>query len=212
MNILLHTIRTSLSELSLGLKGDLLMSEAMDALAAALAVDRVPDTWAAAAYPSLRPLPSWLTNLNHRHSQLLEWSMDLSALPRSVWLSGLFNPQAFLTAVMQVTARKNGWPLDATVLVTEVTKKGGPASIDGAPREGAYIHGLWLEGARWDEKNGCLEESRVKEMLCAMPVIHVKVSSRFYFSFFCWCVWFYYLVKQVHCRVIVKLSRLPFSR
>jgi hypothetical protein len=40
-----------------------------------------------------------------------------------VWLSGLFNPQSFLTAVMQTTARRNDWPLDKTVLLTEVTKK-----------------------------------------------------------------------------------------
>ena len=37
--------------------------------------------------------------------------------------AGLFNPQSFLTAVMQTTARKNDWPLDKTVIVTEVTKR-----------------------------------------------------------------------------------------
>ena len=37
--------------------------------------------------------------------------------------AGLFNPQSFLTAVMQTTARRNGWPLDKTVIVTEVTKR-----------------------------------------------------------------------------------------
>ena len=29
--------------------------------------------------------------------------------------AGLFNPQSFLTAVMQTTARRNDWPLDKTV-------------------------------------------------------------------------------------------------
>ncbi len=37
--------------------------------------------------------------------------------------AGLFNPQSFLTAVMQTTARRNSWPLDRTVIVTEVTKR-----------------------------------------------------------------------------------------
>ena len=50
------------------------------------------------------------------------WTADL-ATPRVVWLSGLFNPQSFLTAVMQTTARRNDWPLDKTVVLTEVTKK-----------------------------------------------------------------------------------------
>jgi len=85
----------------------------------------------------------------------------------------LFNPVAFLTAVLQVAARKAGWALDATTLVTEVTKK-LPGQVDAPPREGAYIHGLWLQGARWNEGGGFLEESRPKEMACPMPVLLVK--------------------------------------
>ena len=32
------------------------------------------------------------------------------------------------------------------------------------------MHGLSLEGARWDEKTGALEESRPKELFCSLPV------------------------------------------
>ena len=42
---------------------------------------------------------------------LQHWSTDFQ-LPSTVWLAGLFNPQSFLTAIMQQTARKNEWPLD----------------------------------------------------------------------------------------------------
>jgi dynein heavy chain len=51
--------------------------------------------------------------------QLVEWTAELG-VPKVVWLSGLFNPQSFLTAVMQTTARRNDWPLDKTVILTEV--------------------------------------------------------------------------------------------
>lgn len=44
-------------------------------------------------------------------------------LPATVWLAGFFNPQSFLTAIMQSTARKNEWPLDKMCLHFEVTKK-----------------------------------------------------------------------------------------
>ena len=44
-------------------------------------------------------------------------------LPASVWLAGFFNPQSFLTAIMQSTARKNEWPLDRMCLQCDVTKK-----------------------------------------------------------------------------------------
>jgi dynein heavy chain len=92
----------------------------------------------------------------------------VSPWPKVVWLSGLFNPQSFLTAVMQTTARRNDWPLDKTVVLTEVTKK-SVDQIEGPSRDGAFIHGLTLEGCRWDEKAGVLEESRPKEMFCTMP-------------------------------------------
>lgn len=140
MNALLARIRGSLAELTSGLKGDLAMSEQMEALAVSLASGKVPSSWAAAAYPSLRQLPSWVKNLAQRHAQLEEWAGAPASLLPSVWLPGLFNPATFLTAVLQVAARKSGWALDATYLVTEVTTK-APGQVEGAPREGAYIHG-----------------------------------------------------------------------
>lgn len=45
------------------------------------------------------------------------------------------------------------------------------------PREGVYIYGLYMEGARWDAAQGVIAESHLKELFPIMPVIHVKVSS-----------------------------------
>lgn len=59
------------------------------------------------------------------------------------------------------------------MLLVEVTKK-TPEQIEAPSREGAFIHGLTLEGARWDDKTGQLEESRPKELLCPMPVMLVR--------------------------------------
>lgn len=132
MNLLLAEMKRSLAELDLGLKGDLTMSEPMERLMHSLANDAVPASWRNLAYPSLRPLGSWLLNLLARCQQLTEWTTDLG-LPKVVWLSGLFNPQSFLTAVMQSTARRNDWPLDKTVVLTEVTKK-TPDQIDAPSR------------------------------------------------------------------------------
>jgi dynein heavy chain len=132
MNLLLAEMKRSLAELDLGLKGDLTISEPMESLMRSLASDTVPGSWRNLAYPSLRPLGSWLLNLLQRCQQLTEWTADLG-LPKVVWLSGLFNPQSFLTAVMQTTARRNDWPLDKTVLLTEVTKK-LPEQVDAPSR------------------------------------------------------------------------------
>ena len=77
---------------------------------------------------------------------------------------------------MQTTARRNDWPLDKTVIVTEVTKK-LPDQVEQPSRDGAFIHGLTLEGARWDDKAGVLDDSKPKELFYQMPVIMVKAVT-----------------------------------
>lgn len=105
-----------------------------------------------------------------RCKELDTWTQDLS-LPSVVWLSGLFNPQSFLTgngdvtgrrqgpsygltaisvhvsAVMQTLARKNEWPLDKVNLTVDVTKK-FKEEFNQPAREGAYVYGLYMEGRR----------------------------------------------------------------
>ena len=39
-----------------------------------------------------------------------------------MWLSGLHIPESYLTALVQATCRKNGWPLDKSTLYTSVTE------------------------------------------------------------------------------------------
>ena len=41
--------------------------------------------------------------------------------PSVMWLSGLHIPESYLTALVQATCRKNGWPLDKSTLYTSVT-------------------------------------------------------------------------------------------
>lgn len=43
-----------------------------------------------------------VNDLLHRVKQLDDWSTDF-ILPCPLWISGLFNPMSFLTAVMQVS-------------------------------------------------------------------------------------------------------------
>lgn len=62
-----------------------------------------------------------------------------------MWLAGFFNPQSFLTAIMQSMARKNEWPLDRMCLSVEVTKK-NREDVTAPPREGSYVYGLFMEG------------------------------------------------------------------
>ncbi|XP_019507533.1 PREDICTED: dynein heavy chain 11, axonemal [Hipposideros armiger] len=172
MNILLQEIRVSLQQLDLGLKGELTLSSDVEAQQSALSYDMVPATWSKLAYPSTYGLAQWFNDLLLRCRELDTWTHDL-ALPAVVWLSGFFNPQSFLTAIMQTMARKNEWPLDKMCLTVDVTKK-TKEDYGHPPREGAYLHGLHMEGARWDVQSGTIVEAHLKELTSVMPVIFAK--------------------------------------
>jgi dynein heavy chain len=174
MNALLSTLKRSLVELRQGLNGELAMTEKMENLLTDISLNVVPPSWRS-AYASLRPLGSWLQDLHARISQLTSWAESM-ALPRSVALPLLSNPASFLRAVMQATARKNQWPLDAMALQTDVTKK-TPDQITAPPREGAYIHGLYLEGAKLDPA-GVLAHQDLKELHVPVNVIYVRSVLR----------------------------------
>lgn len=46
------------------------------------------------------------------------------------------------------------------------------------PREGSYINGMFMEGARWDSLMGAITDSKLKEMFPPMPVIFVKAVTQ----------------------------------
>ncbi|ESO06977.1 hypothetical protein HELRODRAFT_171012 [Helobdella robusta] len=172
MNILTTEIKRSLIELNLGLKGELTITADMENLSNSLYMDIVPETWALRAYPSLYSLTPWYADLLLRIRELEMWTSTF-AIAGAVWLAGFFNPQSFLTAIMQQMARKNEWPLDKMCLQCDVLKK-SREEIGGAPREGAYVCGLFMEGARWDVQSGMIAEAKLKELAPAMPVIYIK--------------------------------------
>jgi len=174
MNALLNEMVRSLEELSLGFQGELTMSDTMEDLAASLFLDRVPKSWEALAYPSLRSLVAWMSNLHHRIGQLLEWSSNPTETPLVTWISGLFNPQSFLTAVMQSTAQNQTLELDKLTLLTDVTKRMQMEEVTVAAKEGTYITGLSLEGGSWNAHVSYLEQSKPREMYCPLPIINVR--------------------------------------
>ena len=92
----------------------------------------------------------------------------------------------------KVTARKNKLPLDNMSLDTHVTRmyRVNNAIQNGVyPDDGIYIHGLFLEGARWTDEEessddtyniantacaGHLVESKLKVLLDPLPLVYVK--------------------------------------
>ncbi|KAH8062045.1 hypothetical protein JL721_8764 [Aureococcus anophagefferens] len=196
MNGLCAEMGRTLEELRKGLLGQLNMSELMEELMSALLIKQVPGrnpfhtaSWEKYAWPSMKGLLPWFADLIQRCEQLTAWSgAEGIKTPTSVWLPGLFNPTAFLTAIKQVTARNNSLALDKMSTETHVSAFNEPDEITERLTEGAYIHGMFCEGACWGEVEneafddtvdstqlaGILRDSRPKELLPHMPIIYIK--------------------------------------
>lgn len=178
MNVLLSEINRSIKELQLAFTGELTMSDSMEDLMISLYMDKVPVTWSKLSWPSKRGLSSWINNFVDRLAQLEEWANNPSEIPKVTWLSGLVNPTTFLTAICQVTAQRNQWELEKLVTFTDVTKRMNTDELESSSRDGAYIIGLSIQGARWDVRNSQIEKSQPKEIFSPMPIINVRAVTK----------------------------------
>merc|ERR1719231_1165766 len=171
MNELLTAIARTLDELTKGLNGQLNMSQPMEDLAAALRINQVPGrnpfhqaSWEKLAWPSMKDLQAWYEDMILRCDALRVWQQDLKT-PFSLWMPGLFNPTAFLTAIKQVTIRAASLPLDKMNVETHMTTMTESTEPTGPPVDGMYVHGLFMEGARWGE----IEDPQYQADVSASP-------------------------------------------
>ncbi|KAK7107431.1 hypothetical protein V1264_015364 [Littorina saxatilis] len=175
-NRLLSTIHQSLRDLVKAVKGLVVMSQDLEKMANSLYMNTVPSQWAGKAYPSLKPLGSWVTDLSQRVAFIQQWIDE--GCPSVFWISGFFFPQAFLTGTLQNFARKMQIPIDTISFEFKVVTESWQ-DLTEAPKDGCYIRGLFLEGARWDADKGLLAESRPKELFTDMPPLWlIPISNR----------------------------------
>jgi len=144
------------------------MSGDLDALGAAMYDGKIPAMWAGKSYPSLKPLAAYVTELNERIAMLQQW-INVGA-PPCFWYSGFFFTHAFLTGVLQNYARKYKIPIDTVVFDFQTMNSSDFKDFPQKPDDGAYVHGMYLEGCQWSEAARSLIESDPKVLYTPAPV------------------------------------------
>jgi len=79
-----------LTDLQLALIGEVVMSEELELMSNSIYDNQVPKVWAEVGFLSLKPLSSWIQDLNDRVVFLKEW-VD-GGTPSVFWISGFFFP------------------------------------------------------------------------------------------------------------------------
>ncbi|XP_061720397.1 dynein axonemal heavy chain 12-like [Cydia pomonella] len=175
-NKLLTEIRSSLLDLQKAVKGLIVMSPALDLQSNAMLLGKIPGNWSKVSYPSLKPLPSYVTDFVERLNKLQTWYEQ--GKPSTFWLSGFFFTQAFLTGSVQNYARSKKIPIDLLIFDFEVRRVDYETE---AAEYGVYVEGLFMDGGRWDRKEYAIAEQLPKILNDNMPAIwlYPTVKSEF---------------------------------
>jgi len=170
-NKLIIRMKSSIVELKRALRGEIGMNQDLDSLATALFNGFLPEMWAKIAPPTEKNLVNWIDHFGRRNKQYRDW-VEIGE-PKVMWLSGMSIPESYLTALTQTTCRINNWPLDKTENFTIVTKHYDPKAITKKLEHGTYIEGLYIEGARWNSEDDCLDVQKPKVLVEMMPLVQI---------------------------------------
>ena len=174
-NRLLQLVHDSLSSVQKAIHGLVLMSSQLEELGSDLFFGRVPAMWRPRSYPSLKPLGGYVSDLVARLDFFDAWFAH--GTPQKFWISGFFFTQSFLTAALQNFARKYTVAIDEVDFNTDMMS-GTKDDITSAPGDGAFVHGMFLDGCRWDTVRQSLAESAPKVLFSAAPVMWLKPAHQ----------------------------------
>jgi len=185
LNRTIFNVRSTLNDLKAAINGEIIMTPELQAALNDVYNEKPPRHWYVDASGAsiawyVPSLALWFAGLLDREKQLSQWLHNTR--PVAYWLTGFFNPQGFLTAARQEVTRRHKkesqpWALDDVVVVSSVTEHQDLRRLKLPPQEGVYIHGLFLEGASWEKKDGKLSESHPKELYTPMPIILVTALT-----------------------------------
>uniref|UniRef100_A0A1I7Y6V7 Dynein heavy chain, cytoplasmic n=1 Tax=Steinernema glaseri TaxID=37863 RepID=A0A1I7Y6V7_9BILA len=109
---LLHVVRNDLAQVLAVCKNEQKQDNHLRSLISALNKGSVPDGWLRYIVPKGVSVMTWMTDFSERVKQLIRFSGSESLRKESVWLGGMFAPEAYITATRQLIAQSNAWSLE----------------------------------------------------------------------------------------------------
>lgn len=170
-NKLISKMRSTIGELRRAMRGEEVMNEELDKMMQKLGINQVPSTWSKVAYPSMKPLGAWFDDLLQRVVFFRTWLE--SDKPISYWLPAFFFPQGFLTSVLQNHARRNKVGVDLLSFAFKFLHFAEVEKIDKPTADGVYVHGLLMEGCKFDFNKLLLEDSEPGVMVSQAPIVNL---------------------------------------
>jgi dynein heavy chain len=171
-NGLISCLRNSLVDMKRAIKGEVLLSQDLEAALFTILDGKVPAMWLKRSYPSLKPLGGFIKDLKERLEFFQHW-VD-TQIPEYFWINKFFFTHGFLTGALQNYARKMQIPIDTMALDFEVVNDVVDLEKLPAPTEGIHVYGMYLEGCKWDAANRVLGESDPKILYSRMITMWFK--------------------------------------
>ncbi|KAJ3212195.1 hypothetical protein HDU67_003972 [Dinochytrium kinnereticum] len=166
---LLKAVRNDLHELKDVCEGKVKQTNNTRQLVDCITKGVIPSSWNRYKVSKTASLSFWIGDFKQRLDQiaLIAKSQDFRSI--TVWIGGLFLPEAFATATRQNVSQRNGWSLEELSLKVHIAH---------APSDNAFkISGLRLAGAEWTGKAVRLS-SEVFTKLQEVSIEWVKGATR----------------------------------
>jgi len=84
-----------------------------------------------------------------------------------------------LTGTLQNYARKSHVEIDLLSFEFKILDRINPMNVLEKPKDGCYVYGMFLEGAKWNYTTHNLDHSKNRELYTDVPLIHmIPVANR----------------------------------
>lgn len=174
-NNLLEIIIKTIEDLELGINGFKVINDSLEKMMKDLSDNKVPKEWNESFF-SLKPLASWVIDLNGRYKFFFDWYKQ--GQPSVFWISAFTYPTGFTTSLLQKYSRKANNPAIDCLQFDFIPRSEIPEELTEPAKDGSYIYGLYLEGANWNLDKMWLTEPNIMELEVQMPVIHFKPKEK----------------------------------